>query len=162
MSNFDGEMIEMYFSEHSFGTWMVVSEMEFEEGKPVAYASLNGHAFYSKEGLVLRGSDELGIGIRNDAAKGKARMDAGEVRGCGGGVLAGGGGGGAGVVGVSEEWGPKVEYKVDKELQKLERLLPKNLVKALRKLVDRLPAEVLGEEGPTGPKLKSSWDGDEP
>jgi hypothetical protein len=50
------------------------SELEFQNGnKVVAYASLHGHAFYSKPGLVLQGSG--GIGISNDTEKSKLVMD---------------------------------------------------------------------------------------
>uniref|UniRef100_A0A2N9FZY8 Neprosin domain-containing protein n=1 Tax=Fagus sylvatica TaxID=28930 RepID=A0A2N9FZY8_FAGSY len=76
VSNFNGELQRVYFSEHSGGTWVDASELEFQNGnKVVAYASLHGHAFYSKPGLVLQGSG--GIGISNDTEKSKLVMDTG-------------------------------------------------------------------------------------
>ncbi|KAI0511392.1 hypothetical protein KFK09_012022 [Dendrobium nobile] len=60
------------------------------------------------------------------------------------------------------EWGPKVSYDVGDELQKVERSLPEKWRQTARKLVNGLPPELFGEEGPTGPKVKASWEGDEP
>ncbi|XP_077211492.1 hypothetical protein At1g04090-like [Tasmannia lanceolata] len=159
ISNFTGELWKVYFSEHSNGRWMDASELEFQGGnKAVTYASLHGHAFYSKAGLVLQGSNN--IGIRNDTGKGKFNMDTGvrfelvaaEHLGS--------------VVGppwldYMREWGPKITYDTAAEIQKVERLLPGKLKSALERLVNGLPKEILGEEGPTGPKVKNNWNGDE-
>ena len=59
----------MYRSQHSRGSWINAPEMKFHGGrnKPVAYASLNGHAMYAKPGLVLQGRGD--VGIRNDTGK---------------------------------------------------------------------------------------------
>ena len=54
------------------------------------------------------------------------------------------------------QWGPKITYDIAKVLDKLEKVFP-----ALQGLEDSLPKELLGEEGPTGPKLKRNWSGDE-
>ncbi|KAL0379958.1 UNVERIFIED_CONTAM: hypothetical protein Sangu_0060100 [Sesamum angustifolium] len=76
ISNFNGELKSMYFSQHSKGVWADASDLEFENGnKPVAYSSLHGHASYPNQGLVLQGNGS--IGIRNDSAKGKSFMDTG-------------------------------------------------------------------------------------
>lgn len=76
ISNFNGELHSMYFSEHSGGSWVIASELEFQGGnKPCRYSSLHGHAMYSKSGLILQGSG--GIGIRNDTANSKIVMDIG-------------------------------------------------------------------------------------
>ncbi|KAF8396000.1 hypothetical protein HHK36_017611 [Tetracentron sinense] len=158
VSNFTGELWAVYFSEHSSGRWVNASELEFEGGnKVVSYASLHGHAFYSKPGLVLQGNTE--VGIRNDAAKSKMVMDTG-VR----------------FVVVSAEylgtvveplwlnyarkWGPKISYDRMAEI-KVEKLLPSKLKSTFEHFVNSLPNEVLGEEGPTGPKMKNNWNGDE-
>ncbi|KAJ1691857.1 hypothetical protein LUZ63_016012 [Rhynchospora breviuscula] len=159
ISNFTGELLSMYFSEHSGGTWVDASQLEFEGGnRPVAYSSLHGHAFYSKSGLVLQGNSKLGIGIRNDTAKG-TRMDVGErykfVS--------------VDYLGMAEpawlnyvrKWGPKKSYDTTKELEKVVKFLPKKLKERLEKMIESLPDEVLGEEGPTGPKVKSNWLNDE-
>ncbi|KAD4982601.1 hypothetical protein E3N88_19272 [Mikania micrantha] len=158
ISNFDGSLKYVYFSEHSGGTLLDASQIEFEnENKPVAYASLNGHAFYSKPGLVLQGNGRNGI--RNDTAKGKVVMDTG-VR--------------AEVVTVdhltmveppwlnySRKWGPKLTYEVAKEIEKVRKVLPGKLKELFEKIVSGVPNEVLGEEGPSGPKMKNNWSGDE-
>ncbi|CAH1416198.1 unnamed protein product [Lactuca virosa] len=159
VSNFDGSLKYVYFSEHSGGTLLDASQIEFGNGnKPVAYASLNGHAFYSKPGLVLQGKG--GNGIRNDTAKGKAVMDTG-VR--------------AAVVAAeyltmveeppwlnySRKWGPKVSYDIVKEIEKVKKVLPGKLKEVFEKAVSGVPNEVLGEEGPSGPKMKNNWNGDE-
>ncbi|KAL7615540.1 hypothetical protein Lser_V15G03284 [Lactuca serriola] len=160
VSNYNGELKKVYFSEHSGGQWINASEIEFENGnKPVAYASLHGHAFYSKPGLVLQGSG--GIGIRNDTAKGTEVMDTG-VRPV---VVA------AEYLGAlvaeppwlnySRKWGPKISYDINKEIKKVRSVLPRVIRRAFDKFVSGLPNEVLGEEGPTGPKMKNNWSGDE-
>lgn len=54
------------------------------------------------------------------------------------------------------QWGPKITYDIAKELDNLAKVFP-----ALEALEDGLPNELLGQEGPTGPKLKRNWQGDE-
>ncbi|KAH1084062.1 hypothetical protein J1N35_023823 [Gossypium stocksii] len=155
ISNFTGELQSVYFSAHSGGSWVTVSELEFKDGnKPCAYSSLHGHAMYSKPGLVLQGKGT--IGIRNDTAKSKILMDTGV-----GFVLVAGEYLGNSVVeppwlNYCREWGPKVSYDLGDEIKKVGKLLP-----GFEKFMKSLPKEVLGEEGPTGPKMKRSWDGDE-
>ncbi|KAF5177439.1 vacuolar sorting-associated protein [Thalictrum thalictroides] len=155
VSNFNGELWRVYFSQHNKGTWVNAAELEFEGSKVVAYASLHGHAAYPKPGLVLQGDLKLGIGVRNDAAKGNIVMDTGlryeiisaEYLGT---VVE------ASWLNYSRKWGPKIEYDLEKELKAFEKLIPghPNLAKIL-------PYEVLGEDGPTGPKFKNNWSGDE-
>lgn len=54
ISNFNGELWRVYFAQHSKGEWVDAPALEFENGnKVVAYSSLNGHASYSKAGLVM-------------------------------------------------------------------------------------------------------------
>ncbi|KAL1818770.1 hypothetical protein ACET3Z_013639 [Daucus carota] len=161
ISNFNGELRSVYFSEHSKGQWVSAPQLEFENGnKPVTYSSLNGHAFYPKAGLVLQGSG--GIGIRNDSAKSKNVMDTGRRFS----IVSAEYLAASGVVeppwlNYMRKWGPKISYDIAEELKKVEKLLPGFLKKAFVKLVKNLPSEVLGEDGPTGPKVKSNWTGDE-
>ncbi|GLT89401.1 hypothetical protein SLE2022_073820 [Rubroshorea leprosula] len=158
--NFNGLLWSMYCSEHSDGSWVSAAEIEFQGGnKPVSYSSLNGHAMYSKPGLVLQGSS--GIGIRNDTAKSTMLMDTGRQFS----VVA------ADHLGstVTEppwlnyfrEWGPKIRYDIDDQIKTVEKALPGKLKSVFEKAVKSLPKEVLGEEGPTGPKVKANWTGDE-
>ncbi|XP_061958518.1 hypothetical protein At1g04090-like [Populus nigra] len=160
ISNFNGELWSVYFSEHSGGTWVKASELEFQNGnKAVTYSSLHGHAMYAKPGLVLQGSG--GIGIRNDTAKSKKFMDTGANSL----VVA------AEYLGTDineppwlnyfRKWGPKVTYDISEEIKKVDKLLPGKLKSAFDKFIRSLPNEVLGEQGPTGPKMKRNWTGDE-
>ena len=160
ISNFNGELHSMYFSEHSGGSWVNASELEFQGGnKPFTYSSLHGHAMYSKPGLVLQGSG--GIGIRNDTAKSKILMDTGLQNS----LVA------AEYLGSTiieppwlnyfRKWGPKISYGLADEIKKVEKLLPGKLKSAFEKFVKSLPKEVLEQEGPTGPKMKRNWSGDE-
>ncbi|RWR77691.1 Vacuolar protein sorting-associated protein 62 [Cinnamomum micranthum f. kanehirae] len=162
ISNFNGELCKVYFSEHSSGTWVDASQLEYQGGnKPVTYASLHGHAFYSEAGLHLQGDTKLGIGLRNDTAKSQNSMDTGlnwqlvaaEYLGP---IIVE-----PPWLNYMRKWGPKVTYDIEKEIKKLERFLPGKLKKLLEKLLKDLPSELLGEEGPTGPKAKASWNGDE-
>ncbi|KAK3024628.1 hypothetical protein RJ639_043252, partial [Escallonia herrerae] len=157
ISNFNGELRSVYFSEHSGGCWVNASELEFQNGnKPVAYASLHGHALFPKAGLVLQGNG--GIGIRNDMAKSKMVMNTG-VRAV---VVAAEYLSSPVIVeppwlNYAREWGPKLSYDIAEEIKKVEKFLPGTLKRAFEKFIKGLPNEVLGEEGPTGPKMKNNW-----
>jgi len=160
VSNFSGELWQVYFSQHSKGTWVDSSQIEFQSGgnKPLFYSSLHGHASYPHAGLILQGEDN--IGIRNDTAKGNNVMDLGIFELVCAEYL------GSAVIeppwqNYFREWGPKIDYDIDVELKKIEKFLPKNLKSALEKILRSLPSEVLGEEGPTGPMVKNNWNGDE-
>ena len=162
VSNFNGELMNVFFSEHSSGTWVKASELEFQNGggnHVVCYASLHGHALYPKPGLVLQGSG--GIGIRNDTAKSKMVLDTGARY-----LVVAAEYLGSAVVeppwlNYYREWGPKIGYDLATEIKEIEKSLPGKLKSAFEKLVKSLPNEVLGEEGPTGPKMKKNWNGDE-
>ncbi|PSR91612.1 Lysine-specific demethylase, partial [Actinidia chinensis var. chinensis] len=127
--------------------------------KPVTYSSRNGHAFYPKPGLVLQGSG--GIGIRNDTAKSDNLVDTGarysviSAEHLGDEIVE------PPWLNYLKEWGPKVTYELGVEIEKVKGALSGNLKTVFERLVSILPDEVLGEEGPTGPKMKKSWDGDE-
>ncbi|PWA19112.1 vacuolar protein sorting-associated protein 62 [Artemisia annua] len=58
-------------------------------------------------------------------------------------------------------WGPKVSYDATTEVMKAIQYLPRLVRKLALKVLNKLPDELFGEEGPEGPKMKSSWDGDE-
>ncbi|KAJ6435452.1 hypothetical protein OIU84_000604 [Salix udensis] len=160
ISNFNGQLRAIYLSAHSGGAWYDASELEFQTGnRAVAYSSLNGHAMYAKPGLVLQGSGN--IGIRNDTAKSEKFIDTGARFS----VVA------AEYMGSSiieppwlnylRKWGPNITYDIAEEVATVENLLPGKLKSAFDKVVKSLPREIFGEEGPTGPKLKRNWIGDE-
>ena len=160
VSNFTGELWIVYFSEHSKGKWVQASQLEYGSGnKPVAYASRNGHALYSKPGTVMQGGGE--VGIRNDTAKSKFVMDTEN----GFSVVAGEYLGSAitepNWLNYLRKWGPKIDYDTAEDVKKLQNALPGRLKSAAERIVNGLPKELFGEEGPTGPKLKVSWTGDE-
>ncbi|KAL2330925.1 hypothetical protein Fmac_018506 [Flemingia macrophylla] len=159
VSNFNGELKQVYFSQHSKGTWLDSSQIEFQSGNKLQYySSLHGHASYPHAGLNLIGAKD--IGIRNDTAQGDNVMNMAAYELVSAEYL------GSGVVeppwlNYFREWGPKIDYTIDDELKKLEKSLPGKLKSALENAVRSLPSEVLGEEGPTGPKEKDMWNGDE-
>nr|GMD74348.1 uncharacterized protein LOC109177326 [Ipomoea batatas] len=153
ISNFNGVLNKLYFSEHSGGSWVNSPNLEFFNGtnKPVAYSSLNGHANYPKPGLVLQGIGDF-IGIRNDTAKSAAVLDTG-LRFS---VAAE-----AAWVKYCREWGPKITYISEEDIKRVESLLPVEWRGVFEVLINLLPNEFFGEEGPTGPNMKASWTGDE-
>ncbi|KAL5175956.1 hypothetical protein HKD37_08G022038 [Glycine soja] len=155
VSNFNGELKRVYLSQHSKGQWVEAPQLEFQSGnKAVCYSSLNGHAIYPKVGLVMQGLD--GIGIKNETKRSEKVID----MGVGFEVVSGEYLGSTIVeppwLNFFRQWGPKITYDIAKVLDKLEKVFP-----ALQGLEDSLPKELLGEEGPTGPKLKRNWSGDE-
>nr|KYP38567.1 hypothetical protein KK1_040176 [Cajanus cajan] len=156
VSNFNGELKKVYMSQHSGGKWVEAPQLEFQSGnKSVAYSSLNGHAIYPKAGVVMQGLD--GIGLKNETSN---KSDMVIDMGVGFEIVAGDYLGSQIVeppwINYLRQWGPKITYDVAKELDKLEKVFP-----ALQELEEVLPNELLGEEGPTGPKLKRNWSGDE-
>ncbi|VFQ62511.1 unnamed protein product [Cuscuta campestris] len=159
ISNFDGVLYRIYFSAHSGGAWVETPRLEFLEGggnKPAAYASRNGHANYSKPGAVLQGlGDE--VGLRNDTAKGGLVLDCGRKYT----VVAAEGVAEPPWLNYAGKWGPVIRYSAGREAEAVKGALRGSLKGKFESVVDLLPAEVYGEEGPTGPKLKDSWSGDE-
>ncbi|KAL3838370.1 hypothetical protein ACJIZ3_022961 [Penstemon smallii] len=162
VSNFNGELWSMYFSEHSGGEWLDASELEFIEGnKPIVYASKSGHASFPHEGCYIQGSTKLGFGARNDCAKSKYSVDSStRYR-----IVA------AEYLGeeIAEphwlqymrEWGPTLVYDSRSELEKILKHLPFFIRFSVENFVELFPTELYGEEGPTGPKEKDNWLGDE-
>ncbi|KAK3125478.1 hypothetical protein QOZ80_7BG0605460 [Eleusine coracana subsp. coracana] len=164
VSNFDGGLVRAYFSQHSAGEWVDASRLEYMDGngnsssRPVVYASRHGHAFYPRAGTVLQGDARLGVGIRNDCARGSV-MDAaaGRCEVVSAEYL------GSGVVvepawlGFDREWGPREEYDLGREINRVARFLPRSARERLAKLVNK----VLVGEGPTGPKMHGNWRNDE-
>ncbi len=59
------------------------------------------------------------------------------------------------------EWGPKFDYDKTAMLNNILKYLPQQIRVPLEDIISKLPDEVLGQEGPTGPKQKNNWFGDE-
>ncbi|KAJ9135411.1 hypothetical protein P3X46_032597 [Hevea brasiliensis] len=147
VSNFNGELWSVYFSQHSKGYWLNASELEYYNGnKVVAYASLHGHAMYSKPGQILQGCG--GIRSSDLTAKSCMFLDTGARF-----LVVAADDLGMNIkepspwLNFSGKWGPKISYC--------------KKVEAIIKCFKCIPKEVFGEEGPVGPKMKPNWDGDE-
>ncbi|KAJ4874193.1 hypothetical protein Rs2_43985 [Raphanus sativus] len=158
--NFSGELWQMFFSQHSGGGWVDASEVEFVKGnKPAVYSSKHGHASFPHPGMYLQGSSKFGIGVRNDVEKSEYVVDSSQRYV----VIA------AEYLGVAEpcwlqymrEWGPVIEYDSGSEIDKIMDLLPLVVRFSIENIVDLFPVALYGEEGPTGPKEKYNWEGDE-
>lgn len=167
VSNFTGEMEAIYFSQHSKGQWVNIWDLEFDAvNKPLVYVAKNGHPCYPHQGDHLQGDESRGVGLRNDTALStivlnssvkfqvfsadymhqRGDKDAPEEPAW---------------LQYMREWGPKIEYDKKKYLDKFLKFLPSKLRNSLEEILDKLPSEVMGEEGPTGPKEKNMWFGDE-
>ncbi|ESQ44613.1 hypothetical protein EUTSA_v10003172mg [Eutrema salsugineum] len=163
ISNFSGELYAVYFSQHSGGEWIEAQDLEFVGGsnKPVVYSSKHGHASFGRSGMYLQGSDLLGIGIRNDTARSDLFVDSSSRYE----IVAAEYLGGAVVeppwLGYMREWGPKIVYGSRTEIERLNERLPWRLRCWVDAVLRKLPVELSGEEGPTGPKEKNNWFGDE-
>lgn len=163
VSNFTGELWSTFFSQHSGGEWVDAFNLEFIEGnKPIVYSSKSGHASFPHPGTYLQGSSKLGIGVRNDAARSKFFVDsstkyqiiAAEYLG-------------DGIIkepcwlDYMREWGPTIVYDSRSEIDKLIDLLPLFVRFSVENIFELFPTELYGEDGPTGPKEKDNWAGDE-
>lgn len=163
VSNFSGALWSMYFSEHSGGEWVPAGELVFINGnKPVVYSSRNGHASFPRPGCYIQGSSVLGIGARNDCDRSEYSVDSSsEYEIVAAEYL------GEGVVvephwlQFMREWGPRVEYDSASEVDKIINHLPFYVRFSVASLFELFPTELYGEEGPTGPKEKDNWLGDE-
>uniref|UniRef100_A0A0D6R1V8 Vacuolar protein sorting-associated protein 62 n=1 Tax=Araucaria cunninghamii TaxID=56994 RepID=A0A0D6R1V8_ARACU len=165
--NFTGQLWRIYFSQHSGGEWVNASDLEYIEGnKAVVYSSKNGHASFPHAGDFLQGDGKHGIGIRNDAARSDYCLDASKkykiiaaeymhYLGANDPLLE------PFWLQYMREWGPTIVYDSRAEIYKIERYLPRKLRHAVEDIFNKLPNELGGEEGPTGPKEKDNWEGDE-
>ncbi|KAK8542957.1 hypothetical protein V6N12_015532 [Hibiscus sabdariffa] len=163
ISNFTGELWQVYFSQHSGGEWVDAFDLEYIEGnKPIVYSSKHGHASFPHPGMYLQGSVKLGIGIRNDAARSKYFVDSSTryqiiaAEHLGDGVVTE-----PCWLNYMREWGPTIVYDSRSELDRIINLLPFFVRFSVENIFDLFPTELYGEEGPTGPKEKDNWEGDE-
>ncbi|KAA8534714.1 hypothetical protein F0562_032231 [Nyssa sinensis] len=163
LSNFTGELWGIYFSEHSGGGWVDGFNLEFIEGnKPIVYSSKNGHASFAHPGSYIQGSSKLGIGLRNDAAQSNYFVDSSSryqiiaAEYLGDGVIIE-----PHWLQYMREWGPTIVYDSRSELEKIISHLPFFVRFSVETFFELFPTEIYGEEGPTGPKEKDNWVGDE-
>ncbi|XP_057956299.1 hypothetical protein At1g04090-like [Malania oleifera] len=162
ISNFNGQLQSIYFAQHSKGVRVPAPELKFEsENKAAAFSSYHGHASYPQTGEFLVGS-KLKIGIENRTDESSLVVDTGVKY-----TVVAADHLGAAVVppppwlNYMREWGPIISYDIDEEVRKVEKALPKWIRDEFEQIVKKLPPELLQEEGPTGPKGKGNWDGDE-
>ncbi|CAN8295706.1 unnamed protein product [Cochlearia groenlandica] len=168
ISNFSGELYSIYLSQHSGGEWIEAYDLEYVHGsnKAIVYSSRHGHASFPKPGVYLQGSTMLGIGIRNDTARSDLFVDSSSKHEI---VAAEYLCGENGAVVVTEppwlnymrEWGPKIVYDSREEMERLMNRFPRTVRSSIAAVLRKLPVELSGEEGPTGPKEKNNWYGDE-
>ncbi|XP_038979049.1 uncharacterized protein LOC120109361 isoform X2 [Phoenix dactylifera] len=162
ISNFTGELWSIFFSQHSGGEWVDASGLEFIEGnKAVVYSSKSGHASFPHAGTYLQGSEKLGIGVRNDAAQSNLLVDSSVKYQIVAAEYLGDAVSEPNWLQYMREWGPTIIYNSKTELDRILRFLPFNLRFTVENIFDSLPMELYGEEGPTGPKEKDNWEGDE-
>ncbi|KAJ0929427.1 putative vacuolar protein sorting-associated protein [Helianthus annuus] len=190
VDNFHGTLTAVYLSQHAKGKWLTPSEFELMNGtRPVVYASLHGHAHYStptshvhvagildssdiqmlydelqimsdsRKSSMFKEESFFGFGARDDVAKSDNVMDIASTYN---------------VICVdymesgiepwldyTGRWGPKITYEFTEEMTIIADSFPHIVRKLVIKLLRKLPPELLGEEGPQGPKMKESWTGDE-
>ncbi|KAK1413410.1 hypothetical protein QVD17_35183 [Tagetes erecta] len=189
IDNFRGILKAVYLSQHAKGKWVRPRKFELMNGtRPVVYASLHGHSHYStpkyhihtaghldsndtrmlydafqmnnsRKSPIVEGEKFLGFGLRDDAAKSNNVMDIASSYN---------------VVCVDYKdigtepwlnyagsWGPRITYGFTKEVIKMTKKLPRKVRNLAIRVLHKLPPELLGEEGPQGPKMKESWTGDE-
>ena len=139
----------MHFSQHSAGTWVDAPHLEYAAGsdRPVASASLHGHAF------VLPGGGAGAAGVRGGrdtertGGPGLCEVVSAEYLGVTEPAW----------LGFEREWGPREEYDIGREINRVARILPRSVRERLAKLVEK----VLVGDGPTGPKMHGNWRNDE-
>ncbi|XP_076894382.1 hypothetical protein At1g04090-like [Bidens hawaiensis] len=162
ISNFNGELWSVYFSEHSGGEWVDASNLEFIAGnKPIVYSSKCGHASFPNAGTYIQGSTKLGIGVRNDVDKSDKFIDASKRYRIIAAEYLGGVVTEPDWLQYMREWGPTVLYDGRAEIEKIIKRLPLFIRLTVETMIDLFPVELYGEAGPTGPKEKDNWFGDE-
>ncbi|KAK6164414.1 hypothetical protein DH2020_001278 [Rehmannia glutinosa] len=147
ISNFTGELWSVYFSQHSGGEWVEVYDLEFIEGnKAAVYSSpRNGHASFPHPEITFR---VLELGIEQyEIIAAEYLGDGVVIEPC--------------WLQYMREWGPTIVYDSRTELDRIIRVLPPMVRYSMENILNKLPLELYGEEGPTGPKEKNNWIGDE-
>ncbi|XP_047316240.1 uncharacterized protein LOC124919919 [Impatiens glandulifera] len=163
LSNFTGELWSIYLSQHSGGNWVDAFDLEFFNGnRTIVYSSKSGHATFPHQGCFLQGTSKLSIGVRNDTSKSKHYVDSNTKYQ----IVA------AEYLGndvvkqphwlqYMREWGPTIVYDTWSEIDKIMSHFPVFIRFSADLLFELFPTAIYGEEGPTGPKEKNNWEGDE-
>ncbi|CAI8617121.1 unnamed protein product [Vicia faba] len=160
--NFTGELYSIYFSQHSGGEWVDACDLDYIDGnKAIVYSSKSGHASYPRPGTYIQGSSKLGLGIRNDAVRSNFYVDSSIHYEIFAAEYLGNAVAEPNWLQFMREWGPKIVYDSKTELDRIINALPHMLQSSMRNLFNKLPVELYGEEGPTGPKEKNNWIQDE-
>jgi hypothetical protein len=145
---------KMYLSQHDGGEWVTLDAKALSKRIHV-YSSRNGHAAYKAPGENLSyhekekafGVTVYDIGLRNDTDDKGPVLDCSER-----------------YVYLDENtprwvdfngrWGPIVDYTED--LNKVINKIPSPVNKPLKSMMKKIPDEVKGNSGPSGPKMKTS------
>lgn len=162
LSNFTGELKSVYFSQHSGGEWVDACDLEYLEGnKPVVYSSKDGHASFPHPGTYIWGPTRFRMGVRNDVARSKYFVNSSEKYQIVAAEYLGDDVEEPAWLQYMREWGPTIVYDSRCEIDKILNHLPIFVRFSVENLIDLFPTELYGEEGPTGPKEKNNWFGDE-
>lgn len=167
------KLLAVYLAQHSGGVWLSPGELQYENGVPIVYASRHGHASYPSEGPNLTNTTTVNLtavnvkfGLRNDTDKGQSLDCRSHFA----------------VIGADfltsftppawleykRRWGPHKVYDRSWIESTISGLMGPVISKytswdddATKKIMNVLPDEYKEEDGPTGPKSKGCWSGDE-
>lgn len=158
VDNATGKPVKAYLSEHDSGKWIVADELEEHNGRKALYSSRNGHATYRDQGSNISDSFVIG-GLANITDNQGQSLDTSKMYS----IIAADIINGKTPAGLPDwapqepdwldyphRWGPHLQHDVPSSLEKIIHLLPENVKDVLT-----------NENGPTTPKHKSSWYGDE-
>lgn len=174
-------VLGVYMAAHSGGEWVQPGKFTTENGRPVVFSSRNGHGGYKGEGMngSNKTSIELGVGtltfqLRNDTDAGTKFIDANSryeivsaIDCSSPDAIAGDGFLGSELtpptwLSYCRRWGPRKTY--DRSWIKTTITVSLGVIslssadeEAAAAIMDALPEEYLGENGPTGPSRKAAW-----
>ncbi|XP_019442316.1 PREDICTED: vacuolar protein sorting-associated protein 62-like [Lupinus angustifolius] len=147
VSNFNAQLWQMYFSQHNKGTWLYASQLEFNVGnKPMVYSTLHSHASYPHVGLTLLGKNGVDIKYDTEWSPFIFNLVAYELisaKYLGSNVIE------PPWLNFNGQWGPSIDYNLDKELKKMRDILAWPLKSLINDVIKVLP------------KHKKNWSGDE-
>lgn len=174
-------VLGVYMAAHSGGEWVQPGKYTEEQGRPVVYSSRNGHGAYKGEGM--NGSNKtsiaLGVGtlrfqLRNDTDAGDKFIDSNSAYEIVSAIDCSSASTIAGVGFLGSEltpptwlsycrrWGPSKTYDrswIKTTITTLLGVISLSSAdeEAAEAIMDALPEEFLGENGPTGASRKAAW-----